>query len=370
MEGAVVFLDRDGTINEDRGYIGNPDDIILFENAAEAVKRLNGRGIKVIVVTKQSGVGRGYFSGEALDGVNKKVLELLGLAGARIDGIYYCPHTPKDGCDCRKPGTALIARAVAEHGISARNTYVIGDKDSDIELARNISAKGILVLTGKGRDEMQKFSFQPDFVAKDILDAVLWIMEGLKRPYEIVFVDDGSCDNTLNILEGIQKKDPNVVVVSFRKNFGQTAALAAGFDYSSGDIVVTMDADLQNDPGDIPKLLEKIKDHDVVSGWRKERKDPFFSRRLPSIIANRLISFVTGVKLHDYGCTLKAYRREVIKNIKLYGEMHRFIPALASWVGAKTAEVETTHHPRLYGRSKYGISRILLRVLDIPYLER
>lgn len=191
------------------------------------------------------------------------------------------------------------------------------------------------------------------------------VMEGLKRPYEIVFVDDGSCDNTLNILEGIQKKDPNVVVVSFRKNFGQTAALAAGFDYSSGDIVVTMDADLQNDPGDIPKLLEKIKDYDVVSGWRKERKDPFFSRRLPSIIANRLISFVTGVKLHDYGCTLKAYRREVIKNIKLYGEMHRFIPALASWVGAKTAEVETTHHPRLYGRSKYGISRTLRVILDL-----
>jgi len=180
MEGAVVFLDRDGTINEDRGYIGNPDDIILFENAAEAVKRLNGRGIKVIVVTNQSGVGRGYFSGEALDGVNKKVLELLGLAGARVDGIYYCPHTPQDGCDCRKPGTALIARAIAEHGISARNTYVIGDKGSDIELARNISAKGILVLTGKGRDEMQKLSFHPDFVAKDIMDAVLWITEDLK----------------------------------------------------------------------------------------------------------------------------------------------------------------------------------------------
>lgn len=190
-------------------------------------------------------------------------------------------------------------------------------------------------------------------------------MEGLKRKYEIIFVDDGSRDNTFRLLEEVQRKDPAVVVVSFRRNFGQTAAMAAGFEYANGDIIITMDADLQNDPADIPKLLESIKGHDVVSGWRKDRQDRFLSRRLPSVTANWLISKVTGVYLHDYGCTLKAYRKEVIKNVRLYGEMHRFIPAIASWVGASITEVETTHHPRRFGRSKYGISRTVRVILDL-----
>ena len=190
-------------------------------------------------------------------------------------------------------------------------------------------------------------------------------LESLKKEYEILFVDDGSTDRTLSILEAIQAKDNRVVVLSLRRNFGQTAAFAAGFDFARGDIVVTMDGDLQNDPADISKLLELIKDHDLVSGWRKKRKDPFFSRRLPSLVANWLISKVTGVKLHDYGCSLKAYRRDVIKNLKLYGEMHRFIPAVASWYGVRIAEVEVAHHPRLKGRSKYGISRTLKVVLDL-----
>jgi glycosyltransferase involved in cell wall biosynthesis len=190
-------------------------------------------------------------------------------------------------------------------------------------------------------------------------------LESLKKEYEILFVDDGSADRTLSILEEIQAKDNRVVVLSLRRNFGQTAAFAAGFDFARGDIVVTMDGDLQNDPIDISKLLELIKDHDLVSGWRKKRKDPFFSRRLPSLVANWLISKVTGVKLHDYGCSLKAYRRDVIKNLKLYGEMHRFIPAVASWYGVRIAEVEVAHHPRLKGRSKYGISRTLKVVLDL-----
>ncbi len=190
-------------------------------------------------------------------------------------------------------------------------------------------------------------------------------LESLKKEYEILFVDDGSTDRTLSILEAIQAKDNRVVVLSLRRNFGQTAAFAAGFDFARGDIVVTMDGDLQNDPADISKLLELIKDHDLVSGWRKKRKDPFFSRRLPSLVANWLISKVTGVKLHDYGCSLKAYRRDVIKNLKLYGEMHRFIPAVASWYGVRVAEVEVTHHPRLKGKSKYGISRTLKVVLDL-----
>lgn len=190
-------------------------------------------------------------------------------------------------------------------------------------------------------------------------------LESLKKEYEMLFVDDGSADRTLSILEEIQSKDNRVVVLSLRRNFGQTAAFAAGFDFARGDIVVTMDGDLQNDPADISKLLALIKDHDLVSGWRKKRKDPFFSRRLPSLIANWLISKVTGVKLHDYGCSLKAYRRDVIKNLKLYGEMHRFIPAVASWYGVRVAEVEVAHHPRLKGRSKYGISRTLKVVLDL-----
>jgi glycosyltransferase involved in cell wall biosynthesis len=191
------------------------------------------------------------------------------------------------------------------------------------------------------------------------------VLQPLYKEYEIIFVDDGSSDKTLSLLEEIQQQDKNLIVLSLRRNFGQTAAFAAGFDFSRGDVVVTMDGDLQNDPADIPKLLDLIKDNDLVSGWRKNRKDPFLSRRLPSIIANWLISNVTGVKLHDYGCSLKAYRRDVIKNLKLYGEMHRFIPAVASWYGVRVAEVETVHHPRLHGKSKYGISRTVKVVLDL-----
>ncbi|OGW37362.1 MAG: glycosyl transferase [Nitrospirae bacterium RBG_13_39_12] len=191
------------------------------------------------------------------------------------------------------------------------------------------------------------------------------VLDSLKNEYEILFVDDGSTDRTLPILEEIQAKDKRVIVLSLRRNFGQTAAFAAGFDFATGDIIVTMDGDLQNDPADIPKLLALIKDNDLVSGWRKKRKDPFFSRRLPSVAANWLISKVTGVKLHDYGCSLKAYRRDVIKNLKLYGEMHRFIPAVASWYGVRIAEVETVHYPRLRGSSKYGVSRTIKVVLDL-----
>ena len=191
------------------------------------------------------------------------------------------------------------------------------------------------------------------------------VLDTMGTDYEVLFVDDGSTDSTLALLQEIQSQDSNVVVLSLRRNFGQTAAFAAGFDYSRGDIIITMDGDLQNDPHDIPKFIEMMKDNDLVSGWRKKRKDPFISRRLPSIMANWLISKVTGVNLHDYGCSLKAYKRDVIKNLKLYGEMHRFIPAVASWYGVRIAEVETTHHPRLRGKSKYGISRTVKVVLDL-----
>ncbi|MBF0560111.1 MAG: glycosyltransferase family 2 protein, partial [Nitrospirae bacterium] len=190
--------------------------------------------------------------------------------------------------------------------------------------------------------------------------------------YEIIYVDDGSNDNTLQLLDKLQSKQKNVLVLSLRRNFGQTAAFAAGFDFARGDIVVTMDGDLQNDPSDIPRLIEATKDYDLVSGWRKKRKDPFITRRLPSIIANWLISKVTGVRLHDYGCSLKAYRRDVVKNLRLYGEMHRFIPAVASWYGVRISEIETTHHPRLRGKSKYGISRtirVLLDLITVKFLQ-
>jgi len=163
-------------------------------------------------------------------------------------------------------------------------------------------------------------------------------------------------------------------VIQFRKNFGQTAAIAAGVEHAQGEIIVTMDGDGQNDPWDIPRLLERLEvGYDVVSGWRRNRKDPFLNKRFPSAMANRLISWLTGVRLHDYGCTLKAYRRDILKDVRLYGEMHRFIPAYASWVGARITEIEVGHHPRKHGRSKYGLSRtssIILDLITIIFLQR
>lgn len=198
------------------------------------------------------------------------------------------------------------------------------------------------------------------------------VLRGMDKAYEIILVDDGSTDKTLPIIEGIHKSDPNVVVLSMRRNFGQTAAFTAGFDYSRGDVVITMDGDLQNDPNDIPKLVEMSKEYDIVSGWRKDRKDKMLTRRLPSMAANKLISVVTGVHLHDYGCSLKAYRRDVVKNLNLYGEMHRFIPAIANWFGVSVTEVEVNHFPRTRGTSKYGISRtfkVFLDLITIKFLQ-
>ena len=200
------------------------------------------------------------------------------------------------------------------------------------------------------------------------------VLSSLGRSYEVVLVDDGSTDGTWEKMLELARAYPHLRLVRLRANFGQTAALSAGFHQSQGDVVITMDADLQNDPADIPVLLEQIaKGADVVCGWRRKRRDPFFSRRLPSAIANRLISKLTGVALHDYGCTLKAFRREVLADIKLYGEMHRFIPALAKWVGATIREVPVRHHPRRHGRSKYGLgrtSRVLLDLLTVKFLMR
>ena len=191
-------------------------------------------------------------------------------------------------------------------------------------------------------------------------------LSAARLDYELILVDDGSSDNSYPALKLLAAKDARVKVVRFRRNFGQTAAMAAGFDLASGRVVVPMDGDLQNDPLDIPLLLARIDDgYDVVSGWRKERKDTFINRRLPSILANSCISRLTGVHLHDYGCTLKAYRREVLEDVNLYGEMHRFVPALASQVGGRVTEMPVRHHERLHGQSKYGISRTMKVILDL-----
>ena len=198
-----------------------------------------------------------------------------------------------------------------------------------------------------------------------LYEQITQILTG-KYHYEIIFIDDGSSDNSFNILADLQKADDQMRVICFRKNFGQTSALSAGFTYAKGKIIVALDADLQNDPADIPDMIDKLNEgFDVVSGWRKKRHDNAITRLLPSKIANWVISRITGVKLHDYGCTLKAYRKEVLEEIKLYGEMHRFIPALASWSGARIAEMAVNHRPRTAGKTKYGIGRTFKVILDL-----
>jgi len=192
------------------------------------------------------------------------------------------------------------------------------------------------------------------------------VLGAMSCTWEVIFVDDGSRDRTVEILRQANLEEPRVKLVRFRRNFGQTAALAAGFDFAAGEIVVTMDGDLQNDPADIPRLVAKIGEgFDLVNGWRIKRQDTFLTRRLPSMIANSLISFITGVKLHDYGCTLKAFRHEVAKNVSLYGELHRFIPAIASGMGVEVAEIAVSHHPRTTGKSKYGLFRTVKVLLDL-----
>lgn len=188
----------------------------------------------------------------------------------------------------------------------------------------------------------------------------------LGRSYEIIVVDDGSDDGSYELLKRLAEEDQHLKVIRFRRNFGQTPALSAGFDFARGEIIITMDGDLQNDPSDISPLIEKLQEgYDLVAGWRADRKDKLLLRKIPSWLANRLIKKSTGIKLHDFGCTLRAYRRDLVRDIKLYGEMHRFIPALAALAGARIAEIKVKHHPRLHGRSKYGISRTIRVLLDL-----
>ena len=191
-------------------------------------------------------------------------------------------------------------------------------------------------------------------------------LEGMGRSYEVIYVDDGSTDQSLPKLRDIAKRDSRVRVISLSRNYGQTAAMSAGIDHARGEILIPMDADLQNDPSDIIRLLEKLDEgYDVVSGWRKDRKDTWLTRKLPSSLANRLISRLSGVELHDFGCSLKAYRRDALTDVKLYGEMHRFIPVYAGWAGARVTEIPVAHHPRRGGESKYGLSRTMKVIFDL-----
>ncbi len=205
-----------------------------------------------------------------------------------------------------------------------------------------------------------------------LIEQITMVMDGLHGESELILVDDGSTDGSSDLLERLAMADDRLVVVRFRKNYGQTAAMQAGFEVARGQFLVTLDGDLQNDPNDIPMMLAKLEEgYDLVHGWRKDRHDSLVSRKIPSRVANRLISYVTRFPIHDLGCTLKAMRREIAEELELYGEMHRFIPILAHWRGAKCLEVVTTHHPRLFGKTKYGISRtvrVLLDLLTVKYM--
>ena len=199
-----------------------------------------------------------------------------------------------------------------------------------------------------------------------LYEATRRVMDATGRPWELIFINDGSTDGSDRKLDELAGSDPHVRVLHFRRNFGQTAAMMAGFDHARGDVIIPMDGDHQNDPSDIPRMLEKIDEgHDVVSGWRKDRQDNALQRNLPSIMANRLISAVSGVPLHDFGCSLKAYRAEVIKGVRLYGEMHRFLPIYAKWHGARITEITVNHHARKTGSSKYGLERVMKVVFDL-----
>lgn len=201
---------------------------------------------------------------------------------------------------------------------------------------------------------------------KILSDSLLNVLEGLNKDFEIIFIDDGSSDNSIGILKSLSKENKNIKAITFRRNYGQTAAMAAGFDHARGDVIISMDGDLQNDPVDIPKLISRLEEgFDVVSGWRENRQDDLITRKIPSMIANKIIGVLTGVKLHDYGCSLKAYRAQIAKEVPLYGELHRFIPALASIEGGTITEIPVLHHARKHGKSKYNLLKTFKVVLDL-----
>lgn len=205
---------------------------------------------------------------------------------------------------------------------------------------------------------------------KVLIDELGCFLKNFDYKYEVIFVDDGSKDNSFNVLKDAAIINPNFKILKLRRNYGQSAAMLAAIDYATGDVIVPLDADLQNDPNDIPKLLNLISEgYDLVSGWRKNRQDRAIDRKLPSMIANKIISWVSGISLHDYGCSLKAYRKDILDGVRLYGELHRFLPICASWNGAKVTEIEVNHKPRIFGKSKYGLSRTYKVILDLIVLK-
>jgi glycosyltransferase involved in cell wall biosynthesis len=201
---------------------------------------------------------------------------------------------------------------------------------------------------------------------------IIAAVDGIYSDFEVIFSNDGSSDGSLERLKKLHQKDKRVKIINFRKNFGQSAAISAGFDYCKGNVVVTLDGDLQNDPADIPAVVAKLNEgYDIVNGWRKKRKDKILTKKLPSFFGNKLVSFITRVKLHDYGCTLRAFKKDVVKSLKLYGEMHRYIPAIASRIGIKSVEIPVNHRERRHGKSQYGLSRtfrVILDLISIKYL--
>jgi len=241
------------------------------------------------------------------------------------------------------------------------------DAAADAEAAPELSSPG-LSIPGLSIPELSIIvpAYNEEDSVEPLYRAVLAVAPALGRSFELLFVDDGSSDQTFARLAGLAARDPRVRVIKLRRNYGQTPAMVAGIDHARGRILVTMDADLQNDPADIPRLLAKMRDgYDMVVGWRRNRQDRWLSRRLPSVVANRLIARVTGVRVRDNGCTLKAYRAGLIKAVPLYAELHRFIPAMASTEGCRLAEIDVDHHPRRFGTSKYGLSRIYKVCLDL-----
>lgn len=267
---------------------------------------------------------------------------------------------PRRHCDLDSPGMGSARRKPCPlqivYTLLAMNETEAA-RSATGEIARPFDTPEISII-------IPVFNEEENLVA--LYEEVTDVLQRSGRSYEILFIDDGSTDKSFALMRALRDDDGRVRVVRFRKNFGQTAALAAGFDYARAPIMVTLDGDLQNDPRDIPALIQRLEQgFDIVAGWRRHRQDPFFSRRLPSQLANRLISLTTGVHLHDYGCTLKALRAEVAKNIHLYGEMHRFIPAVASWMGVSIDEMVVSHRPRKQGQSKYGLSRTLRVLLDL-----
>ncbi len=213
-------------------------------------------------------------------------------------------------------------------------------------------------------------AFNEEFNLEPLINETIFILKKIGKKFEIIIVDDGSIDNTLGVLKKLTVIYRELVIISFRKNIGQTAAISAGIESAKGEIIITLDADLQNDPRDIPKLIDKLEEgYDVVSGWRLNRKDHYFTSVIPSKIANWIISIIVGLPLHDYGCTLKAYRKEIFNNIQLYGEMHRFIPLYASWQGGKVSELPVNHRPRIHGKSKYGLIKSFSVISDLFFLK-